>query len=45
MADLRPEASNVFKLPLFEISILKTKKNSAPDLKPGNRDLRSLTLC
>jgi hypothetical protein len=26
MADLSPEASNAFKLPLFEISILKNKK-------------------
>jgi hypothetical protein len=26
MADLRPEASNSFKLPLFEISIVKDKK-------------------
>jgi hypothetical protein len=26
MADLCPEASNAFKLPLFEISILKNKK-------------------
>jgi hypothetical protein len=25
-ADLSPEASNAFKLPLFEISILKDKK-------------------
>jgi hypothetical protein len=30
MADLSPEASNAFKLPLFEISILKNKK--APDV-------------
>jgi hypothetical protein len=26
MTDLSPEASNAFKLPLFEISILKKKK-------------------
>jgi hypothetical protein len=26
MADLCPEASNAFNLPLFEISILKDKK-------------------
>jgi hypothetical protein len=26
MADLSPEASNAFKLPLFEISFLKNKK-------------------
>jgi hypothetical protein len=26
IADLSPEASNAFKLPLFEISILKDKK-------------------
>jgi hypothetical protein len=26
MADLSPEASNAFKLPRFEISILKNKK-------------------
>jgi hypothetical protein len=26
MADISPEASNAFKLPLFEISILKNKK-------------------
>jgi hypothetical protein len=26
MADLSPKASNAFKLPLFEISILKNKK-------------------
>jgi hypothetical protein len=28
MADLNPEASNAFKLPLFEISILKNKKKA-----------------
>jgi hypothetical protein len=28
MADLSPEASYAFKLPLFEISILKDKKSS-----------------
>jgi hypothetical protein len=28
MADLNPEASNAFKLPLFEISILKNKKGT-----------------
>jgi hypothetical protein len=27
MADLSPEASNAFKLPIFEISILKDKKS------------------
>jgi hypothetical protein len=27
MADLSPEASNAFKLPIFEISILKEKKS------------------
>jgi hypothetical protein len=26
MADLSPETSNTFKLPLFEIAILKDKK-------------------
>jgi hypothetical protein len=26
MADLNPEASNAFKLPIFEISILKDEK-------------------
>jgi hypothetical protein len=26
MVDLNPETSNAFKLPLFEISILKDKK-------------------
>jgi hypothetical protein len=28
MADLGPEASNAFKLPIFEISILKDEKKS-----------------
>jgi hypothetical protein len=28
MADLCPEASNAFKLPIFEISILKDEKKS-----------------
>jgi hypothetical protein len=28
MADLSPEASNAFKLPIFEISILKDEKKS-----------------
>jgi hypothetical protein len=27
MADLGPEASNAFKLPIFEISTLKDEKN------------------
>jgi hypothetical protein len=28
MADLGPDASNAFKLPIFEISILKDEKKS-----------------
>jgi hypothetical protein len=39
MADLSPEASNAFKLPIFEISILKDEKSPhalLPILSPGD---------